>query len=337
MNNLLNKAAAPQSQLLDLLLGPVRWSLLETALELKLFDQLADRASAVAIADQNQFSSAKAQVFLDALTSLGVLTKNRGLYIVDDQFADLLSSSSQGSMRHSLLHLAKVKHSDKAAIVRALQGERSPHPSASFAQPEFWDRAVDNLRAFHASCSYRVVIKILQGLAQWHSMKSFMDLGAGSEYLAANLAGQRPELAIRIFDLAPCAQRIKTALTARQLAQIEVIAGDYNSDAIKPDNDLIWASMSLYYAQDLQQLLSKLHTALSHSGILVSLHEGLYAERTQPEHHVVGRFVPAINGIDVSFNRGEIAQAMRQVGFSRVVSESIDTDFGPMQLDIGYR
>ncbi|EPJ49536.1 MAG: hypothetical protein OFPII_00140 [Osedax symbiont Rs1] len=337
MDDLKVTPQAKQSWLLDLVIGPVRWSLLNVALELRLFDYLQSADTAASLAKKLDLKPVKTAVLLDALTSLGVLAKKHGQYKVVASLKMFLQSDSKQSMRDMLLHLAKVKHSDASSILQVLKTGKSSHVSANYAQPEFWDKAVDNLRSFHASCSNQVAINILQNLPQWPNVKTFMDVGAGSEYLAANLAENYPDLAIRVFDLAPCAKRIETALTPLQHRQIEVLAGDYNLDEIKPENDLIWASMSLYYAKDLNLVLGKIHAALTSSGILVCLHEGLQAERTLPEHHVVGRFVPAMNGMDVSFSHGVLAKAMKTVGFSRIVSQSIDTVYGPMQLDIGYR
>jgi demethylspheroidene O-methyltransferase len=94
--------------------------------------------------------------------------------------------------------------------------------------------------------------------------------------------------------------------------------------------------MSLYYAKDLNLLLSNLKAALRKSGMLVSLHEELTDARTSPEYHVVGRFFPALNGNNVSFGRGDIADMMRSVGFTKVISRTIHTLYGPMDLDIAY-
>ena len=94
--------------------------------------------------------------------------------------------------------------------------------------------------------------------------------------------------------------------------------------------------MSLYYAKDINMLLSNLKAALCKNGMLVSLHEGLTDARTSPEYHVVGRFFPALNGNNVSFGRGDIADTMRSVGFNKVISRTIHTLYGPIDLDIAY-
>ena len=83
-------------------------------------------------------------------------------------------------------------------------------------------------------------------------------------------------------------------------------------------------------------LLSNLKAALCKNGMLVSLHEGLTDARTSPEYHVGGRFFPTLNGNNVSFGRGDIADTMRSVGFNKVISRTIHTLYGPIDLDIAY-
>ncbi|WP_271272993.1 methyltransferase [Aliamphritea hakodatensis] len=332
-----SRSGPAQSWLLDLMLGPVRWQLLRSGFELQVFDYLPEPKTAPELADSLGFKAEKVAVLLDALTSLGFLQKTHGQYRLVESLRPFLISDSPQSMREMLLHLARVKHCDMDDMLNVLKTGESEHVSADFARPEFWDRAVGNLRSFHASCSNRVALQLLKSLPEWGQVRSILDLGAGSENLAVSLAEGHPDLKVRVFDLEPCASRIRSAISSRYSQQITVVAGDYNHDPLPQHSDLIWASMSLYYAKDLELLLTELRDSLNEQGMLVCLHEGLTAERTQPEHHVVGRFVPALNGIDVSFNHGDIAAAMTQAGFTRVLSRGINTLYGPMDLDIGYR
>ena len=45
----------------------------------------------------------------------------------------------------------------------------------------------------------------------------------------------------------------------------------------------------------------------------------------------------AIAGQDMCFDQGEIADSMLRVGFRSVRSRTLDTDWGPMDLDIGRK
>lgn len=50
----------------------------------------------------------------------------------------------------------------------------------------------------------------------------------------------------------------------------------------------------------------------------------------------MGRLIPSITGNNVSFNQRYIANAMLDNGFKQVISRTIETNFGPMDIDIGY-
>ena len=163
-----------------------------------------------------------------------------------------------------------------------------------------------------------------------------LDIGAGSETLAIALTKNKPNLAYHLFDLPEVIEQI-TANIPNDLSAITLHPGNYNTTELPNGFDMIYASMSLYYAEDLDHLLTNIQNNLEPNGVFISLHEGLTQQRTQPSHHVIGRLLPALKGNDFSFNRGEIATRMLVAGFKQVHSQSLDTPFGPMDLDIGYK
>ncbi|MBJ7537627.1 hypothetical protein [Marinomonas transparens] len=74
---------------------------------------------------------------------------------------------------------------------------------------------------------------------------------------------------------------------------------------------------------------------LNKGGLFLSLHEALQEERTQPEAHITGRFLPALSGSNLSFNDGFIFSQMEAIGFSHMRHQYIDTPIGQLRLDIG--
>ena len=333
-----NISTSPQHWLFEQIQGPIRWRLLESAFNLKLFDrlQLLQPCTAQSIAEEFNFISEQTCIFLDALSSMGVLYKEHELYRLSPEFTPFLLSDSPQSMRPVLLHLATIKHCEPQAIEQLLRSGSSEHASSKFSGTAIWDKAYNNLNSFHQSCSNEVALSILRQLPTWLNIKRFLDLGAGSECLSASVWKEDNRRDVRLFDLPASAQRIKSAVTTQDLP-LTVFGGDYNSDEIPGDNDVIWAAMSLYYAKDLTVLLSKLYDALHKNGVMVALHEGLNPSRTIPEYHVISRVLPALNGNDLSFQKGEISTAMRKAGFSHISSYSIETSYGPFDVDIAFK
>lgn len=330
------KSGRAQSQLMQMVIAPVHWTLIEMALKLKLFDSLAERKSAEEVAEAFVLDLEKTRVLLDALCSIELLSKNAEGYQLVSQWAPYLSSNSVRSMRNTLLHLAKVKHASADSLIETLRTGTNQHVSRDFSRPEFWDQAMANLYGFHQSVSNDYCLTLLGRFSQFlGSGKRILDVGAGSEILMLSVSDAFPGTQVCVFDLPNMASRIAERVGDNH-QDFSVIPGDYNVDGFGGPYDLIWSSMSLYYAKDLVAVLKKIRAALGPKGVFMSFHEGLFQSKTRPPYHVVGRFVPAINGSDYSFERGEIAEAMRRAGFSRVESETKTTPFGQMDLDLAY-
>ena len=319
--------------LFDLIQAPLRWQVLKAGLDLNLFDHLAPAKGAEEIAACLSLEPRRAAVVLDALCAMGLLDKEVGRYRLSVPAAPYLLSAGEWSLRDMLLTLPILRHGDVAALLRGECGG----PPLDLSDPAFWDRSAASLRSFHRGMGADVMAGLLESLPEWPSACRFLDLGAGSETLSLKVAERRPDMAVTVLDLPPLAARIARAVAAAGPAggRVTVIAGDFNDTDLGGVHDLIWASMTLYYARDLVAVLAKARRALAPGGAFVSFHEGLTDGRTAPETHVVGRLVPALRGLDVSFERGQIAAALRHAGFSQVESRDIETSFGPMVMDIG--
>ncbi|MGP8320072.1 MAG: hypothetical protein ACT6FD_04695 [Methanosarcinaceae archaeon] len=120
--------------------------------------------------------------------------------------------------------------------------------------------------------------------------------------------------------------------------RMKVMSGDYTTDPIGEGYDLIWAKNTLNFARDdMNSMVSKIYDALSPGGAFISCAEGLTHERTRPDKHVISMISLSLMGQDMCFDQGEIADSMLRVGFRSVRSRTLDTDWGPMDIDIGRR
>ena len=328
------KNQAANEQLFNLVLSPLRWQVLSIGLKLEIFDALKFESNVARLALSLRLNQESLTLMLDAMCNQGFVEKQGGLYRLSSFFESFIVSDSQLSMRSMLLHLAKVKHASDDDVIDMLRTGKSKHLSSQFSSADFWKKSIDNLRSFHLSMSVTTMTELILGLPEWPRVRRWLDLGAGSECLALSLMNSREDLDTSVFDLASSAENIQKKVLG---TGVKVIPGDYNIDDIGEGYDLIWSSMSLYYAKDLDVLLTKILLGLSQNGMFVSLHEGLTHERTLPEQHVLGRIIPALSGTNVSFDKGFIAERMLAIGFSRVESQAIKTPYGPMELDVGYR
>ncbi|WP_087020754.1 class I SAM-dependent methyltransferase [Thaumasiovibrio subtropicus] len=339
--------------LCDLLIAPTRWQLIEFGLTVKLFDHLQAPVAVKALSATLNMDEQRLTMVLNALVSMGILQKQQDVYRLPTFYQAYLVSTDRQYLGKTLLHLAKTKAIDSQRLqyLLASSGKGAPQLTQmkNMRESEFWLRALDSLSDFHRSVRNPTIMPYLRALPVLESAAGMsddttesdehkiemLDLGAGACDLAAELVAAFPSLSVTLFDLPPCSQaqaHQRETYPAALQARIHLQAGDMN-DAVWPalHYDLIFASMSLYFASDLPQLLQRLHQAMKPDSVLVSFHEGLTGEGTQPEAHVVGRLGLELQNGAMSFAKGEIEAALAAAGFEQVTVEEIDYPFGPMQ------
>lgn len=321
------------ARLFDLIQAPLRWQLVAVGLEFDLFDRMAAPVTAADLAAGLSLDAGRLGFVLDALAAMELLVKADGRYRLADEASPYLRTDGPRSLRDLLTTLPRLRHGDVAALLRGETADAALDMTA----PEFWDRSAFSLRAFHRGMGAAAMMAVLESLPEWPSARRFLDVGAGSETLSLMVAERRSDMTATVVDLPPMASRIAGRLDIAGAAgrRVAVIAGDFNDTEWGGGYNVIWASLTLYYARDLVALLAKARQALAPGGVFVSLHEGLTAERTQPETHVVGRLVAALRGQGRSFDQGAIAAALSAAGFARVDSRDVATAFGPFRLDCG--
>ncbi len=319
--------------LFDLIQAPLRWQLLETGLREGLFDALETEQSSADVAREKALDAGRLESVLDALTAMGLLHKHRGRFVVAPDMRPFVTSTGDRSVVDMLLTLPRLRHGSVGDLLR--QGPDGESPMPDMADAAFWDGSAASLRAFHRGMGADTVLGVLQALPGWTAYRTMLDLGAGSDVLATGIVRNRPEMMVTLCDLPPLAGRFQTRRTAEG-GGIGVLAGDYNTLPLGGPYDLILASMTLYYARDLPDVLGRLRAVLRPGGCVVSLHEALTEDGTGPESHVVGRLVPTLRGQSRSFKAGEIAGAMRAAGFDRITGQPVQTPFGLLRVDIGW-
>ena len=166
-----------------------------------------------------------------------------------------------------------------------------------------------------------------------------LDLAGGPGLVGIAIVSAHPSMKGIIFELPAVAKIAESYIKEYGMEdRIEILAGDYNQDPIGEGYDLVWASNALTFAKDdMNSLTKKIYDALNPGGVFLVLHEGLTHERTKPDIMVLPMLSLALMGQDICFDQGEIADSMLRVGFKSVRSRTLDTDWGPMDLDIGRK
>lgn len=324
----------PVTQLFDLIEGPIRFALVEWAIERGVFSACVHGKTAREIALLTQSDEEKTLRVLRALVSLNMLELRDDTFQTDPDWIPFLDETSSQNLVQTFKDLSKTRHANLNEI-GALAAGITPQMQKPSFDAAHWQRQQQSLSSFHKAVASDAMLSALQILPEWDGTTSVLDIGGGSLELAQAIIQDKPNARATLFDLPNMIEGFDTGGNPA----IQTQAGDYNVLDTLPQGpfDIIWCSMSLYFARDLRGVLSSLLDRLSPEGVLASFHEDLASDRCGPSRHVIGRLMPALGGKDVSFSGGYIADLMTQVGLHSITSQTIETPFGPFRLDAGRK
>ncbi len=328
MKPIMNSAA-----IFDLLNAPIRCEILLTAYRGQVFDKLITPASAENVARSCGYDLGQTRLFLDALCALGFVHKQGAEYDLNPNVSDLLRSDTECSLRNLILDMADLSY----GTIRELLHNPPDLPVVDMQSPEYWDALWDCLYSFHKGMGVTPMLGCLQHLPEWEQVRTMVDIGGGTDALAAAVVRAYSGKHVTILDQLPMVERINKSLSGQSDLTTKVAARvfDYGSPNLPRGVDLFWASMTLYFAHDLVEFLQEARMALNPGGVFVSYHEEFTDNHTRPEIHMTRRLLPALAGQDYRMQEGEISNAMQAAGFPFVVVRTVDTDFGPMAVTIG--
>jgi hypothetical protein len=301
--------------LYGILIAPIRSKLLLAGIELGVFNHLCEPKTADAVAAAIGSHPENTRLFLDGLAACDLITKNDGMYrntTISQEFLVEGSPTFMGPM-FTITAQTFFAIDDLPKLVR--EGPPPPSPEADMADGEIWMQYAAAMANAERAGIARQAPEIISGLLEFPTLKKMLDIGGGPGLIGIAIVAAHPSMSGVIFD--------KPAMV--RVAETE-------------GYDLIWASSALSLAKDdMDSLIAKIYDSLSPGGVFVVLHEGLTHERTKPDAMVLSMMPLALTGQDMRFDQGFIADSMLRVGFRSVRSRTLDTDWGPMDLDIGRK
>ena len=324
-----------QHKLFDLLLGPIQWQMVQFSIEHKLFDHFINPVPAEIIASKLKLRPHKLKLLLNALVALNIFEKENEHYHVAQSYLPYLNSSSEQYLGETLIHLGQVKSMSITFLADVIYLESTAQPQVKNHEFDAWEESTNALRCFHKSIRNSILLPLLKKQLQWQGVTSILDLGAGSIQLAKDIFQSKPETLITLFDLPACCNALKKQIDQDSPllnSHIRLVSGEVNHDDFSGHYDLILASMSLYFANDLSQCLKKIYDALLPGGLFVSFHEALNEQRSSPMFHVIGRLPVELACGSLSLHDGEIEHALSINQFYDIQSEILSTPFGEMSF-----
>ncbi len=323
-----------------MLIAPIKSKLMLTGIELKVFNHLSEPRSAEAVAEAIGTHPENTRLFLDGLAASDLVVKKNGLYQNMPVTQTFLVDGSLTYLGQAFTLSTQMWHAginDLPKLVK--EGPPPPSPQADMGSEEMWAQFATSMASSERASLAQQAVEIVSGLPEFPSFGKMLDLGGGPGLVGIAIVASHPSMKGIIFDK-PSVVKVAQAFIREYKIEkrMGVLGGDYDHDSIGEGYDLIWASSALNCAKDnMDSLMKKIYNALNPSGVFVVAHEGLTHERTKPDSHVLGVLSMALMGQDMCFDQGFIANSMLRVGFKSVRSRTLDTDWGPMDLDIGRK
>jgi predicted O-methyltransferase YrrM len=271
------------TELMRLAGGHVEARLTQTALELGIFDVLADSAAtAETVANRLKLEPKATELLLNALAALELLHKGKEHFSLTETAANYLVNSSPqyvGAMIRfeSSLWACWQKLPD---AIRSGQPVRPPNMyQEDPAETETFIKAMDSL------VKARGDAEVIADAIDWNGITEMLDVGSGPASYPIALCQRFPKLHAKIFDL-PGTLMITQSFVrqAGMIERIELIAGDYRKDPIPGSYDLVFLSNIIHGEgeQENAALVSKLASNLKLGGRLVVKDHILDDSRTTP-------------------------------------------------------
>jgi len=178
-------------------------------------------------------------------------------------------------------------------------------------------------------------------LPEFSSFEKMLDMGAGPGVLGISVAGAHPSAECVLMDRASvCVVADEVIKEYGMESRVKTMAGDYTSDPLGEDYDLIIASHTLnFYSGSFDKLMAKVLAALKPGGVFIVFGDGLNREKTAPETSVISWLSASLMHTDLSFGVGVIDDAMLKAGFVSTQSfvESRMTGHGPTVVTVGRK
>jgi SAM-dependent methyltransferase len=250
--------------------GYVEARIIQTAVELRVFDQLAEHPLDVdRLAARLQTDRRATELLLNALAALQLLTKRQNMFSLTAIAETYLVTNSSRSLCDMILFDASLWH----AWARLPASVRSGKPARSAnmyqddpRETEIFISAMDSLVRARGDAA------ILPTALDWRQVGTLLDVGSGPGTYPIALCRHYPSLRATIFDLPGTLEITGRYVSAAGLEErIRLVSGDYRTDPIEGSYDAVFLSNIIHGEghEENQKLIGKLANNLNPAGRLI--------------------------------------------------------------------
>jgi predicted O-methyltransferase YrrM len=300
-----------------------------TALELDIFTAVGDGADAEQIGVRVRANARAVSMLLNALVSLGLLTKSGEDYRNTAESARFFVQGSKDNHRNGLLHSANIWHRWSTLTDAVQRGTRIPINGDS--NPEWTPNFIAGMQR-NAKGRAPLVVKAL-GTEGVHCV---LDLGGGSGAYSIAFAKASPDVKCEILDLPEVvpltAEYVKAAGVS---AQISLRGGDMLNDNFGSGYDIVMLNAICHMFSEEQNLeiFRRAYLALAPSGRLVVQDFILNPDKAGPQQAALFSLNMLVGTeAGASYTEAEYAGSMKTAGFAEVRRIKLP---GPSDLIVG--
>jgi hypothetical protein len=342
MKKVLSESGFMQSSLFGLAFEAVKWELLKTAIELGVFDHLAEPVSPNEVATKLSTHQGNTEFMLNGLVAIGCLSKTNGLF-ENTPLADThLVSGKDTYLGGSLLFGNRWTQPLMAGGLKSLVKD-GPPPPQSINDETIWEEGARASLNFSRCGRAQRLAAFIASLPEFPSFERMLDMGAGPGIMSVAVVAAHPTLECVLLDQ-PAVCKVADEVIAEYGMGDRVTAfrGDYVNDPLGDGYDFVMANYTLnFYKDQLGQIFEKVFQAIEPGGVFLVTSDGLTREKTSPSDSVIGWLSTWLQGMDMSMERGFIAEAMLRAGFVSTQSQMVDdldhAAHGPIDIIIGRK
>ena len=251
--------------------GYKRARILHTAVQLKIFDQLASEArSAKGVAETLNLDCRATGILLDALAALKIIEKQNDRYINTAIAQRYLVSSSPTFYGALILHTADgwegwAKLKDVVKNGKPVKTHRAHQDD-----PKDTERFIMAMHGLSTAGNYPAMVADALNL---NGVKTLLDVGGGPGSFTYEFCKRIPHLQATILDLPGTLEVTKKVLKnyPEYKERVKLIAADFNEDKIPGTYDLIMVS-NIIHSESFEEnraLMKKLFAATNPGGRII--------------------------------------------------------------------
>jgi 3-hydroxy-5-methyl-1-naphthoate 3-O-methyltransferase len=329
-----DKAGALPDRLDQMIRGYMPSRCILTALELDIFTAIGEGANAEQIGTTIHANARAAEMLLNTLVALGLVTKSGDTYNNTPESARFFVKDSKDNQRNGLLHTANIWHRWSTLTDAVRHGTCVPLDPDSNGRdntPEWMGNFIAGMDR-NAKARAPLVVQAL-GVT---SVRRILDLGGGSGAYSIAFAKASSDVRCEILDVPEVVPLTREYVyQAGVSAQVNFRSGDMLTDDLGSGYDIIMlnAICHMFSEEQNQQLFRRARQALAPNGRFVVQDFVLNSDKTGPLHAALFSLNMLV-GTDhgASYSETEYSGWMKNAGFADISRIKLP---GPSDLIVG--